>query len=81
MSAEEIAPQRTALRKASNRRGVVEAFGRWQGRALIDLRARLDLPDHLQFLAEGVILDGCQADQVMRAVAGVQGRGEGRARQ
>ncbi len=69
-SADATAPQRTASRKASRRRGRIEALSRvGQGGLLEDARAGLDLPDDDELLAETIVLDGGEGDEVLgRAV-------------
>ena len=46
--------------------GLVEAFGLWQLHLLKGAGAGLDFPDDLQFLAEGIVLNGSEADEVLR---------------
>ena len=67
-SAVEAAPQRTASRKASSRSGGSKPVGSGSETFLDDRRPRFDFPDDLQFLAEGVVLDREQGDEVLRLV-------------
>ena len=46
--------------------GRIEAGRSRQRRPLADLRAGLQLPDDLQFLAQGIVLDRRQRDQMLR---------------
>ena len=63
-SAVVAAPQRTASRKASSRAGSSKPHLR-QASLLEDLGAGFELPDHLQFLAQRVVVDRSQREQVL----------------
>ena len=75
-SAEAMAPQRTASRKASSRSGGSSwpAIGRGSVAAAEDLASGLDLPDDPERLAEPVVLDRGQVQEVL-------GLGEGAGRE
>jgi hypothetical protein len=58
--------------------GPVKADRLRQGDLLDDPGPRLDLPDHLKFFAQAVVLDGGEGEQVLRAAeGGFEGRRRG----
>ena len=72
-SADDAAPHRTASRKASSRAGGSNPVG--SGELLVDAGARLQLPDDLKLLPEGVVLDGSEGDKVLGRLGGLQWAG------